>query len=188
MSHKERQEPWNYPFNRKCSGQPGSGCHERIYDGIISLSKKFCNNRICNNYVEDEEYDIYLEEYYSWREDSDTDYERSDEEKCGKCDRVWIKIKNIKETENSYSGQYMHNHIWKELFDKKIICDDQVEDIRRAIREKFTYNISKLEFNELCETIINVGLENPYYFSLDGWRLDNFFDREAEDKSNKTDE
>jgi hypothetical protein len=117
MKRKERQEPWN-PCHRCCSRQPGEGCHNRIFNELKSKIK-FCNLVTCENYVEDEEYEIYLEEYYLWRVANDTDYERSDEEICGKKDRVWEKICQIQETENNYSGEYMHNYVWIKLFRAK---------------------------------------------------------------------
>ena len=111
------------------------------------------------------------------------DYERSDEEICGKKDRVWEKICQIQETENNYSGEYMHNYVWIKLFRAKIIDDDQVDDIRKAIREEFSYNINKLEFDALCKKIVE---KSDCWVGLNGWRLDYMLDEEVVDCKDKT--
>jgi hypothetical protein len=171
MVKKERQEPWN-PSLRNCNG-----CHFRIIDREKTY-EKFCNRISCKNYCDDNEYELWLEEYYSWEIDNDTSYERSDESLCGKKDRVWEKIRRIQETEYSYSGEYMYNYIWNELYEKNIISDDQVNDIKTAIRKQYSYNISKCEYSQLCKNNIDMGF-NYTGFSPNGWRLDEELDNES---------
>lgn len=171
MKRKERQDPWN-PFIKKCYG-----CHDRIINDEIS-HLKFCNKTSCEFVCDEDDYDLWIEEYYSWKVENDTNYERSDEDLCGKLDRVWDKIMRIQESEISYSGEYMFNYVCVDLYEKKIIDRDQVEEIRNAIRVDYCYNINKNDFDALCK--LNIDDDRSCFYSPNGWRLDDFLEKEME--------
>jgi len=124
----------------------------------------FCYLEYCDNYCGNFDSVVYKEfkkSYEDWKYETDTDYYPSDVEFGNandprNIDRVWGKIIDMKEDEESFSGEYIYDYIWYDLYDRVKRDYDLLDDLKNEIRNKFRYKMSKKNFIELCQKYENI--------------------------------
>ena len=167
---KPPTRPWNPALNKACY----RGINKIVNNTIIENEYR-CDILGCENYdstLEENDYEFY----YNLKIENNTDYERSDEELDFKIDRVWKKFVDLNtiESDTSYTGRYMIDHIFQLAKENLISENDHIDEMRKRIRETFKYKLNKIEFDSLCQEFIDMKGK----FVIYGWRLCHILDDE----------